>query len=326
GRSPWVFRLILDDKTRMVVAALADDLWIAFNPANAAIERAWSGDIDYRGKVWDFSQDNPMTRGTTYLAASGTVLQAPSPASMTDAWTARDVIEFDGVWRFMATDATLTLPVVDLSGTRDVMLSFDEWSRGGSFRVDVSDDGGATWAAQTFDSTRHGHNDTEWQWNMKRIATNSARTRIRFVQTDAAHEKSLRNIRLRGSADRWTVDRHGTTSRVDIDWRGYDRIRDERVTFRFDLRLDGAVVARVEMTPERIADGLGRPALSQRIVLADVAPDTVVRLRLDTEPTGFLARTTLDGPAVLRTLDRARWIEFEGEDVTLTTTWTVIGD
>ena len=144
GRSPWVFRLILDDKTRMVVAALADDLWIAFNPANAAIERAWSGDIDYRGKVWDFSQDNSTTRGTTYLAASGTVLQAPSPASMTDAWTARDVIEFDGVWRFMATDATLTLPVVDLSGTRDVMLSFDEWSRGGSFRVEVS----VEWTAQ----------------------------------------------------------------------------------------------------------------------------------------------------------------------------------
>lgn len=55
---PNVFRCVFEDQPRMVFIRPAANLWVAFNPATCTIDKIWRGGMKFRGKVWDFSQDN----------------------------------------------------------------------------------------------------------------------------------------------------------------------------------------------------------------------------------------------------------------------------
>ena len=63
-RDPWVFRCVLDERPRVVVAALSPDLTVAYDTQTCALFKAWSGDVDFTGAVYDtLHGPQPVTRG-----------------------------------------------------------------------------------------------------------------------------------------------------------------------------------------------------------------------------------------------------------------------
>ena len=52
-RNPWVFRSVLDDRARMLTAALADDLWVAYDLQGSGLYEVWNGGVKFQGAVYD---------------------------------------------------------------------------------------------------------------------------------------------------------------------------------------------------------------------------------------------------------------------------------
>lgn len=245
GRDPWVFRLIFEDRTRMVAVALAPDFWYVFNPATCSPHKVWDGKMDFRGKVWDFSQDNSRADGRILAAAPSEI------ASLTngelDDWEASNVA-WQNAWKFSGDKATLTSPYIDLAAWRRVFVAFDEQSRKGRIKVEVSSDGGKTWGEEYFYSATSVTNDTDWQWNFKEILTKSPTARIRFVQENATDQKTVRNVRVFGDQAAW-LDQNGDP--LTTVWRGYElRDQTKSVSLLYDLVLPNGHTVSVRHRPE----------------------------------------------------------------------------
>jgi cytochrome c551/c552 len=70
GDSPWVRRLSLDGRPRMLAIALAPELWLAYSTETASIHQLWRGGIDYTGPVYDARHGRePSSQGSAYLRA-----------------------------------------------------------------------------------------------------------------------------------------------------------------------------------------------------------------------------------------------------------------
>lgn len=68
-RDPWVFRCVLDQKPRMVVLALHESLYAAFDATNCSLYKAWKGDVKFQGAVYDSVHGpQPVVRGDVLLA------------------------------------------------------------------------------------------------------------------------------------------------------------------------------------------------------------------------------------------------------------------
>ncbi|WP_157472088.1 PA14 domain-containing protein [Neolewinella persica] len=52
GLSPWVFRSVLDQRARMLTAALHEDLFVAYSAETGALYKAWKGDVKLDGAVY----------------------------------------------------------------------------------------------------------------------------------------------------------------------------------------------------------------------------------------------------------------------------------
>jgi hypothetical protein len=77
ARDPWVFRCVLDHKPRMVVLALSDDMWVAYDAATCALYKAWKGGVNFDGPVYTTVHGpQPTTVGRAYTEG------------ITDAWSA----------------------------------------------------------------------------------------------------------------------------------------------------------------------------------------------------------------------------------------------
>ena len=71
-RDPWVIRGVLDEQARMVTVALDEDLWVAYDTKTCVLYKAWIGDVDYTGAVYDtLHGPQPTIRGTIWLEQSG---------------------------------------------------------------------------------------------------------------------------------------------------------------------------------------------------------------------------------------------------------------
>ncbi len=67
-RDPWVIRGVLDQQPRMITIALDDDLWVAYDTKTCSFYRAWIGDVDYTGAVYDtLHGPQPKVRGEVWL-------------------------------------------------------------------------------------------------------------------------------------------------------------------------------------------------------------------------------------------------------------------
>lgn len=51
-RDPWVFRCVLDQRPRVVVIALKDDIWAAYDSTTCSLYKVWRGDVKFDGAVY----------------------------------------------------------------------------------------------------------------------------------------------------------------------------------------------------------------------------------------------------------------------------------
>lgn len=317
GRDPWVFRLILENKNRMLVAGLRTDLWVAYNPANGGIYKVWNNGVLFRGKVFDFSQNSSLTQGTVHHTQKNTILNASTESLIPAGWTASGVTTGTNDWTF-ASGATLTSPVFDLTGYSNVMLTFYEQVTG-SFNVEISNDGGATWTAQTFQSTKPGGNAL--QENLKQIVVTGSNVRIRFVGPSQTSSKTLRDIVLIGDYAVWSATQGGSPVATSVDWRGYRTAnKTESLHVKYDIVFPGNVRATVEENPEQL---VGR-AIARNFNLSGLPSGAVASLKINgVSGLGQAEIFSVSGSGSLRTADGNTYLDLASNGVTtLNTTWT----
>ncbi len=65
---PWVIRINLDDRPRMVALALNPNLYAAYDASRGALYQVWKGDIEFTGPVFDnIHGRQPKSRGEAYI-------------------------------------------------------------------------------------------------------------------------------------------------------------------------------------------------------------------------------------------------------------------
>ena len=240
GRDPWVFRSIFEDRTRMLVIAPRPNWWMVFNPETCAMHKVWQGKMDFRGKVWDFSQDNSRADGRIYFAAPNEIWRFPDAGSM-PGWTAKGITAGSQGWVFSDADSELSSPPADLSNWHRVFVAFDETGKKGRFRVDISGS-----KPQWFTSATSVGGENDWQWNFKRIERPSRDTVVRL--TTQVPGKKLRNFRLYGDKHAW-FDREGRALEVNFD--GYRLVkRTQAVEIHYRVKLTGGKWVHITHSPD----------------------------------------------------------------------------
>lgn len=102
-RDPWVFRCVLDKHPRMVVIALDEDLWVAYNATDCTLYRAWAGDVKFQGAVYNAVHGpQPVVRGEVWMDAESDaqrplLLVGPNAATALPRWGGYR-FEGDAVW------------------------------------------------------------------------------------------------------------------------------------------------------------------------------------------------------------------------------------
>ncbi len=314
GRDPWAFRMILENKTRMLVLALRSDLWASYNPANGTLHKVWSGGITFRGKVWDFGQRNSVTTGTTYHQLEDAFLfNFTNESSIPAGWTSTGVTT-GSQWTFTGTGSDLTSPGYDLTKHSNVILGYMSPGSGSVLRVRVSTDNGATWNAQWWDSISSPPEDG----NQKLIAVTGNNVRFRVVPT-AATSTGLQDLYLTGDYHAWTAAQGGNAVPLTIDWRGYQLVnKTDGVIIKYDAVLQGGARVSIHEQP----DVLAGTAMSRKFTVTGLPAGTTLSLELD--GTGYTANSTIaSGSGTLRTAANDTFLDFtsDGETV-LNTTWT----
>ncbi|GJM35523.1 MAG: hypothetical protein DHS20C18_45240 [Saprospiraceae bacterium] len=106
-----------------------------------------------------------------------------------------------GYANFTMTSAILTSPIIDLSSYENVELTFDVAKFGsgtdGPLTVEISDDGGTTWTAQTFNSPTP--DDSNYLTSgPTAITPTGSDVRIRFIRANSFSGKRFRDFLLEG--------------------------------------------------------------------------------------------------------------------------------
>lgn len=265
---PNVFRCIFEDQARMVIIRPAPDLWVAFNPATCTIDKIWRGGMKFRGKVWDFSQDNcsPSDDAEVWAERDRTLARLPDDRRVPEGWTLDGIEPLPGGgWRFAKSGASIISPPMDACGA---MVAFDETGRASPFKVDVSTDDGKSWTAQSFLSTMHGTSDAEWQFNFRELTPCQDLMRIRLTVEDGQAEKHLRRLRITHDGRKALIPLHDRSPSAvwRSTWRGYERsaARPNEVVLLYELS-HPAMLVRHHIAAETSADG---PQLVETIEVA----------------------------------------------------------
>ncbi len=101
-RDPWVFRCVLDKHPRMVVIALHEHLWVAYDATDCTLYKAWDGDVKFTGAVYDYVHGpQPQVRGETWMAGEPDerplFLSGPNGATALPRWAGYRFSD-DHVW------------------------------------------------------------------------------------------------------------------------------------------------------------------------------------------------------------------------------------
>ncbi|MCW1925373.1 hypothetical protein OKA05_22625 [Luteolibacter arcticus] len=316
GRDPWAFRLTLENKTRMLVAALRPDLWVAYNPANGTLHKVWSGGIHFRGKVYDFGQQNSATTGTTYhLQNKALLLSATSEASIPAGWTASGISTGTSSWSLSTAAGTmLASPAVDLRQHDHVVLAYQTPGANNRLLVDVSADNGATWTAQQWMSVDAPAADG----HQKLIEVSGPAVKVRFRRNTTGSTATLADVTLFGDYRAWSAQTGGNPVAAKVDWRGYRLIgRTTGIVIRYDVVLPGGERIGVEERPEAMPG----VKLQRQFTITSLPAGT--RLSLELDGTGYQAQHASSGAAALRAEGGATFLDFTASgEATLKTTWT----
>ena len=122
-------------------------------------------------------------------------------------WTDADITWETGAGgyaRFTDIDSELWTPILDFTGYTNVQLTFHvaKWGGGdnGPLTIEVSDDGGLTWDAQTFDSPVPTGSDYLIS-GPTLITAEGDQVMIRWIRPDSPSQKRLRDVILTGDVE-----------------------------------------------------------------------------------------------------------------------------
>lgn len=246
GRDPWVFRAVFEDRPRSLIVAAGNDIWFAFNSTTCAWHKIWKGSIDFKGKVYDFSQDSSKAVGDVLAKSYDEVFILPNEADLPIGWTSQGVTFRDGGWDFSGNGAYLQSPEFDLSRYTTLYVAFDERSRAGRLRVEVVNDGKVT---EYFGSSTDVGSETNWMWNFKYLLDRGENARIRFVQEKDSDNKMMRSARLFGDHPGWAVMTPSGLKEATPQYRGYETDGRRAVRIDFDLVTEDGTVS-LQVRPE----------------------------------------------------------------------------
>jgi hypothetical protein len=231
GARPAVHRAAFRDRAAMVLVDCCNGCWAAFNPRTAGFDTVWRGDVDWRGKVHDFSQESSRPRGTI-------LRDRTQPIAQLDAVTLQP-----GEHVTLRTAATTRMPL-----WHSLLVAFDEQVRT-PVTVRVTENDGRD--RVRFRSCTNVSSDREWQWNFKSVRGPSRPATVEWIN-DGTKPKPLRNLRLEGEEVAW-MDGAGAALRVT--WQGYD-VRPDGVDLRFTLTAKDGTAAPVVQRVAAQGDGL----------------------------------------------------------------------
>jgi len=73
GHDPWVFRCVLDKHPRMVVIALGEPLWAAYDATTCTLRKVWHGGVKFDGAVYTTVHGpQPTSEGQAYFESDHT--------------------------------------------------------------------------------------------------------------------------------------------------------------------------------------------------------------------------------------------------------------
>ncbi len=259
-----VQRAAFEDRPGMLLAELGEGWWLAFNPRTCAVDMVWRGSVDWRGKVYDFSQSTSRAVAN----ASSIALDRMKPiATIESVQLAND-------------SPVVLLSGLDLRAFATAYIAFDEQSQT-PVRCSLIETTASTGASPTdhearrestpresaprestpresapreillsFESSTNYTSATEWMWNFKQVPSAvCARAHDAALSFACAKPgKPLRDVRVFGERIAW---RGPSGQALAAVWRGYS-LKHGVLTIRFAL--DGALV---EMGVARLADGSG---------------------------------------------------------------------
>ncbi len=254
GRDPWVFRCIFEDRPRTLIVALGQGLWYSFNPVTCGTHKVWKGEIDFRGKVFDFSQDNSAPKGDILVQSDQYVFRLGKDGRLPQGWQNRGCTFKDGAWWFgeRGSGRSLTSPPVDTRPYQTLYLAFDEISRKGRIEVyAIGQPGG-----ESFQSMTSVDSDTNWQWNFKRIESRSPATSFHVQTTPDQQGKAVRDVRLFGDYYAWATKVNGWVEPCQVNFKGYQTDGTKSVTVRFSVSHKGKT-ADVTLRPELVTSAIG---------------------------------------------------------------------
>lgn len=242
-----VFRAVFEDRPRQLIMMLpvegqAQRAGFVFHPDIGTIRKVWIGSADYRGKVYDFSQNNSRAEGKVVWEAKSECLRLPDAEP--SGWTSEGV-RFDRGWKFAEDGAWMESPPFTYEGLRTAYVGFDELSQSARFQISLLDDSGKVGTG--FGSSMA--QDSGWQWNFKQIPVLAGEWRLRVQANKAADGKSLRNLRVFGDFPAWQVVKEGVSRTAEVQFNGY-RVTDGAVTVM--IRVEEADV---EWTPSTDGNG-----------------------------------------------------------------------
>ena len=238
---PTAFRAVFEDRPRQLIVMLKTDtpqesLGFIFHPEIGTIRKVWLGKTDYRGKVYDFSQNNSRSEGRTLWESKSECIRLEDSA--TSSWK-REGVEFNAGWRFTKDRAWIESPPFRYDGLQTAYVGFDELSQTARFQISLLNELGKV-------GTQFGSSmaqDSSWQWNFKRIPILPGEWRIRVAAEKANDKKALRNLRVFGDFPAWYVLSEGKPEPAEVRFQGY-RIQKGVVTAT--VSVEGAIV---EWTP-----------------------------------------------------------------------------
>ncbi len=222
-RDPWAFRAVFEDRPRQLVIGLGSlgkepPLWMVFHPETGAARKVWRGQVDYRGKVFDFSQENSRAMGTVLAEAPNLLLRLPEDGALPDGWEISGVRRDQG-WRFETDNAVIRSPFFDVSGWQKTYVAFDEFGDKGRLRFKLVSRAGTT--LEEFQSSSTVLGPTAWQWNYRLIQKHVEPFRLVVEQAAPRLGKRLRNLRVFGDFPSWRFERAQSVVPALVRFVGY---------------------------------------------------------------------------------------------------------
>ncbi|MBK1882141.1 hypothetical protein JIN85_06935 [Luteolibacter pohnpeiensis] len=315
GRDPWVFRMIFENRSRMLVMALRSDLWAAYNPANGSLYKVWNGGIEYHGKVYDFGQRNSKALGQVYhRCEKSSLLEATDESVIPSGWTTEGIATGAESWTLTNSNSELVTRSFDTRRYDQVMVTYRTPGGNNRLLVDVSTDNGLSWNAQTWMSIDAPAEDG----HQKRLAVTAEQVKLRFRRNTTGSTATLADLVVMGDYQVWSFQKDGQMVFPKVDWRGYRLSgQTDGVTLLYDLILPDETRISVAETPEQVV-GAG---MTRKFEILGLPADSRVSLELD--GTGYQAAHQLAGAGSLRTENDDTFLDFVTDgSSTLTTTWT----